>query len=812
MGRPNVDPRSWERVKQALAVVLVAPAGDRTRAVDAACAGDEALRREVEEYLRYEDRAQALLPTIPCRDSPCGDSFPAMDHAPLERVGPWRVLREIGRGGMGVVYLAERDDGEYRQTAALKLVQDRRATATFVDLFRRERQILAQLDHPNIARLLDGGSTAAGQPYYVMEYVEGEPLSEYCRKRGLFAVERLRLFLKMCDGVSHAHRRLIIHRDLKPGNMLVNASGEPKLLDFGLAKVLDPTVESDLTLAGMPLLTPTYASPEQVRGEHLTTATDVYSLGVILYELLTGRLPYESKGQTLFQIWTAVCDRTPLPPGINADLDSIVMMALRKEPEKRYWSVEALQADVERYLGGLPVRARHGNAFYRMRRFVARRKWAVMAAAAAVLLACLSFAAIWREERLAEFRFNQLRQFARSVVFELHDSIEQLPGSTAARKLLVERSLRYLGSLEASSGRDLGLKWELAEAYKRIGDAQGNSARANLGDSAGAIESYSRARTLLRQIVAADAANLSARNTLASLDRSYADVLWDRGKQAESLALTGEAIGILRQVAHGKILRCRRERPWRWRSGPWRPVLPRLRTGRRRLAPGSRLWRFLRLFRRRAILRSAANVSPPSTCWRTGSPKPSRSSAPRNRSTAKVSLLPPPAPRRRWIFLSTSAIWAWPFLTTGRYPEAVMKYEGAFTLRRDAAAADPNDYRARAALGRSLDRVALAYRASGDLAAAIRSAREGAAVLAAVSAHDPGSQQYRKEAALSFARLGSLYEAKADWHSALAAYQRSSALAGELNRGMSLTEEDQRRIAAIPAALEESRRNLLPRP
>ncbi len=374
----------WTRVKPVLEKALLVGTDERAAVVAAACEGDEDLRREVEAYLFYESCAPSLVPATQWRASVRID-----DQPPPERVGPWKILREIGCGGMGVVYLAERDDGEYHQTAALKLIRDSHRTEELVDLFRRERQTLAQLNHPNIARMLDGGTTAGGLPYLAMEYVEGEPLDQYCQKRELPVAARLQMFLKICRAVSHAHRRLFIHRDLKPGNIFVTAAGEPKLLDFGLAKLLDPGMDRQHTVSALPLFTPAYASPEQMRGEQLTTASDVYSLGVILYELLAGRSPYKSQGQGFVEIWTAICEQTPSPPSAvgtggrrnrgAADLDCIVLMALRKEPEQRYAGADALAEDLERYLARMPVRARQASAAYYVRRFVARHKWTVMA-------------------------------------------------------------------------------------------------------------------------------------------------------------------------------------------------------------------------------------------------------------------------------------------------------------------------------------------------------------------------------------------------------------------------------------------------
>jgi tetratricopeptide (TPR) repeat protein len=815
----------WPRVKQVLEAALAAAPEEREHAIHSACEGDEELRRQVEEYLRYETRAAALLPATAWREM-----LPPEDQPAPEHVGPWRIVKEIGRGGMGVVYLAERDDGEYRQSAALKLVRGERGTPVFNDLFRHERQILAQVEHPNIARLLDGGTTPAGQPYYAMEFVEGEPLMRYVCKRAIPIAARLRLFLKVCDAVSHAHRRLIIHRDLKPGNVLVTEAGEPKLLDFGLAKVLDPTQGGDETLAGMPLLTPAYASPEQVRGEHLTTAADIYSLGVILYELISERLPYELKGSSVFEAWTAVCEQAPAAPSMAsrhrlraaADLDSIVLMALRKEPDQRYSSVEAMRADIERYLSGRPVMAREGSAFYRMRRFVTRHRWGVMAGATAVAGASVAFGVIWWEERRAEFRFQQLRQFARSVVFELHDSIEELPGATKARKLLVNRSLEYLRSLEASSGGDPVLKWELAEAYKRIGDAQGNTARPNLGDSTGALESFGRSRALLREIIAKQPGNLAPLNTLAGLDRTRADILRDSGKPAEALAARREASEVLAKVAaRNPSLSTRKALAlgqWNLAAGlvqvedwpaaikAWQQTLASFED-LARAQPGD-------LAARRNVALSHKRLG--AVYLQQDDTKRALEHLRAAEQIDRDRLLAEPSSAEAKMDLSFDlSDEGLALYNLDRFRESVEKYKGAVELRRDAIARDPDDYRARSVLGRSLSRLAQSYLMAGDPDHAIEAGREAADMLAAVAAHDPANQRTRLDTATAFARLGAQYQTRAgakDWPAALAAYQRAGTLLAGVTDFTGLTEYERARIAALPAAIEECRRKASRRP
>ncbi|MEP6904173.1 MAG: serine/threonine-protein kinase, partial [Actinomycetota bacterium] len=316
----------------------------------------------------------------------------------IKHFGNYKIIREIGAGGMGAVFLASRADGEFSQQVAIKLIRQAIAEREIIERFKRERQILANLNHPNIAKLLDGGVSVTGEPFIAMEFVEGEPITKFAARENLNLEARLKLFLKVCAAVAYAHRNLIVHRDLKPSNILVNQEGEPKLLDFGLAKLLDENLSSDAaqTQTAFRALTPAYASPEQLKGEVLTTASDIYSLGVVLYELLTGRRPFQFDGKSLEQIIKTVTVVEPLPPSANpkskmrnpklrGDLDNIVLMALRKGPERRYKSVEAFAEDIERYLKGLPVAARSNTFKYRAEKFIQRNKVGVLAASLIIL-------------------------------------------------------------------------------------------------------------------------------------------------------------------------------------------------------------------------------------------------------------------------------------------------------------------------------------------------------------------------------------------------------------------------------------------
>ena len=394
----------WARVKELFEAAADLAPNERATLLNKECDGDTALRREVESLLDSDAQTGGFIEQ-PVLEMP-RDLFPDPPEESLvgRQFGAYQIIREIGRGGLGAVYLAARADDEYRKEVAIKLVRRGLDTEDILRRFRNERQILAQLDHPNIARLIDGGTTDDGLPYFVMEYVNGEPINAYCDAHGLTTTERLKLFRKVCAAVTYAHQNLVIHRDLKPSNILVASDGEPKLLDFGIAKLLGQDEEAlAQTMAGQRVMTPEYASPEQVKGEKITTTSDVYSLGVLLYELLTGRRPYRLKTRTPDEISRAITTQEPEPPStalaklhhppssilhprsLRGDLDNIVLMAMRKEPARRYASVGQFSEDIRRHLAGLPVVARKDTVTYRTSKFVNRHRIGV-AAAALVLL------------------------------------------------------------------------------------------------------------------------------------------------------------------------------------------------------------------------------------------------------------------------------------------------------------------------------------------------------------------------------------------------------------------------------------------
>jgi non-specific serine/threonine protein kinase/serine/threonine-protein kinase len=551
---------------------LALPREERESFVSRACADDPALAAEAAELLAAHAREEGLM------ERPAIDSAPSWsdNQGPTvvgRRFGPYRVTRELGRGGMGAVYLAERADGTFQQRVALKLVKRGMDIEQVVARFRAERQILASLEHPNIARLLDGGASDDGQPFLVMEYIDGQRIDEYVRERKLSVPQRLALWLHVCSAVTYAHQHLIVHRDIKPANVLVTAEGVPKLLDFGIARLLDPAAEVTSTVTELRMMTPEYASPEQIEGRHATTVSDVYSLGVVLYELLTDRSPYRPKSRSPVDVAEAICTTEPVRPSaavsaadaslgrrLRGDLDTILLTALRKEPARRYQSVEQFATDVRRHLDGLPVRARPDTFGYRAGKFI-RRNQAGVAAAVLVALALIAgtIATAWQARQaraaqaVAERRFNDVRALAHAVLFDYHDAIKDLPGSTPVRERLVRDALSYLDTLAREAHGERSLQRELAAAYRRVGDLQGGSLTANLGDTQGALESYGKAERILESLIAADSSDAGSRRDLVRILIARGLLRFDTGDVPGGMSLARRAEAVLAPLTAGPI-------------------------------------------------------------------------------------------------------------------------------------------------------------------------------------------------------------------------------------------------------------------
>jgi len=562
-----MTPERWKQIKQIFQATFDLPAAGRQAYAQQACAGDAELLVEVESLLASVEAEEFLsIPAAAYVPEALADE--AWDRNVGRRIGAYRIIRQIGEGGMGAVYLAERA-GEFQQQAALKLLRAGMDSRGFVARFRHERQILASLDHPNIARLLEGGTTDEGRPYFVMEYVEGEPIDAYAARGGLGIGERLRLFCQVCAAVQYAHQSLVVHRDIKPGNILVTSGGVPKLLDFGIAKLLPSggarETEGLTQMAGR-LMTPEYASPEQVRGEPVTTATDVYSLGAVLYQLLTGQTPHDLPTGSAVEMERAICQTDPRPPSqaagaaaarqLRGDLDTIVLKALQKDPRRRYPSAEQLSADIERHLDGLPIQARPQTIVYRAGRFVRRNR--IPVAAAALVLVSLAggmSAAIWQAhlaqaQRLrAEKRFNDVRQLAHTFLFDFHDAIQDLPGAMPARRLVVDKALEYLNSLSQEAAGDSALERELVEAYLRVGDVEGGTGIPNLGDKPGARRSYEHALAIAEREARRDPRALDWQRLLARAHFKIGDILIPDEDLSGAAPHYREAVRIFQSIA-----------------------------------------------------------------------------------------------------------------------------------------------------------------------------------------------------------------------------------------------------------------------
>lgn len=503
---------------------------------------DPEVRREVASLLAHaEPSRRGLDVSIGALMQEALESGVFGNIAPGMQFERYRIERKLGQGGMGEVYAAVRESDFHKQVA-LKIVRFGLDSEFARVRFQQERQTLAGLEHPYIARLLDGGEAANGTPYLVLEYVDGVPISEYTQSctRDQIVV----LFLKVCEAVDYAHRNLVIHRDLKPANILVTADGTPKLLDFGIAKLLHADVDATQTTAVA--LTPQYASPEQVRNKPITTASDVYSLGVILYQLLTNRKPYLVEGTSALELDLAICEQAPLPPGLGNELDDILMMALRKEPERRYPSVVEFSQDLERFQSGDVVLAAPDSISYRARKYISRH-WVGLSAIVAIALATAIGAAVsLRQMQIARQRYEQVRTLAHSFVFDYSDDLAKIQGTTAVRERMVTTALRYLDNLSASAGNDLELQKELVASYEKVGDAQGSPSKPNLGQVDAAVTSFRKGAAIGEKIVARDP---SYGIELSRFYAQFSQVLLRTGATEEAERMSNSAVRNLQAAA-----------------------------------------------------------------------------------------------------------------------------------------------------------------------------------------------------------------------------------------------------------------------
>jgi serine/threonine-protein kinase len=564
------------RIDEIFSAALELPDSERERYLDSACKDETSLRAAVDRLLAAsEEPCHFLEPGIARQGSLWhelstelinGRSIVAGDH-----IGVYEIIRELGSGGMAVVYQARRADGQYEQEVALKILKEGRNSEDMTLRFHQERQILASLNHSGIARLIDGGVTRDGRPVIVMEQVDGEPIDAYCDRHRLTVEARLQLFVEVVRAVHYAHQNLVVHRDLKPSNILVTSTGQVKLLDFGIAKLLDHEARSTLapeTRSSVRVLTPEYASPEQVRGSPITTASDIYQLGLLLYELLSGSRAYRLKGRTPSEIERMICDQEPIPPSagitenagengelpqriselrqtrperlrkrLAGDLDTIVLMALHKEPQRRYGTVEQLAQDIERHLVGLPVSARRSTFGYRLRKLIKRHTMAVASSLSMVLL--IAAVIFFYTSRLADERdrarleaekANQVSTYLEGL-FQATDSFQSRGEEISAAEMLDQEVRRVATELEDQPDLQVEMRILLANIYRRLG----------MFDNAG---------ELLEQVVSAHS-QLAGDEQLASTSSlmRLADIYFEQGRFDEAEPLYQQAI-----ISYEKVL------------------------------------------------------------------------------------------------------------------------------------------------------------------------------------------------------------------------------------------------------------------
>ncbi|MBS1807239.1 MAG: protein kinase [Acidobacteria bacterium] len=769
---PQHSPQRWQQVKSIVANALEIEPEERLAYLSSACADDTELRAQVENLLAHHEEDETFLEASP-RDA-------VRNTVDGQRIGAYQITRELGHGGMGAVYLATRADDQYQKQVAIKLI--RGVASEFLrQRFRAERQILANLDHPNIARMLDGGTTEDGSPYFVMEFIEGEPLDEYCDARQLSTIERLKLFLQVCSAVQYAHQNLVIHRDLKPGNILVTKDGMPRLLDFGIAKLLanNETIDANETATGMRLMTPAYASPEQVRGEAISTASDVYALGVILYELLTGHAPYDTRSKSLPELIKIVSEQEPSLPSqksergtrktqggkqetvaahqttqgkkrfafiqssdfrvptsaLRGDLDNIILMALRKEPSRRYASVEQFAADIRRHLDGLPVLAHKDTLSYRTTKFLKRNRLSV-AATALILLAIMGgvTATIIQRNRAIK-RFGKVRKLANAVIFDYQSAMETLPGATDLRARMIRDSLAYLDSLASEAGDDPALQSELGKAYERIGDIQGNTNHSNLNDTAAMLRSYQRSLELREAALRAEPNNQQWQSELAYAYEKMGQARGNQNDLKAALDYYEKARGIMTELAKTKVDK------------------------RRYLATIHQLIG--------DVLGFPGNQN-------LGDTKGARGHYQQAYEIAQSLFANDPKEyKNRWSIVSMSRSYANILNVTGETPKALEILHAAEKIAEEWVKDTPNDTRALDYLALTYDKLSDILEDQGDLSAALPYRRKHIEIYEKLTAVDAKDMRAARSLTLAYIDLGDLLAGMKDQAGSEQAYQRA---------------------------------------
>jgi eukaryotic-like serine/threonine-protein kinase len=813
-----MDQARWRKIDALFKSALELSGAECSAFLERACAGDHELRHEVEMLIRSDAEASHFLEAPALEDAARllkGDEAASLTG---QAIGPYKIIREIGHGGMGTVYLAMRADDQYSKHVAIKLIGHGMDTRDILSRFRHERQILANLEHPNIARLLDGGTTANGLPYFVMEYIEGQPINEYCDARKLSISERLKLFRTVCAAVHYAHQNLVIHRDIKPGNILVTSEGASKLLDFGIAKFLNPegSAAAEMmprTATIMRAMTPDYASPEQVRGHQITTASDIYSLGVLLYELLTGRRPYQLNSASPLEIERIICEQEAARPSdsvveaesggeesggnsqaglrpprlLRGDLDNIVLKAMRKEPDRRYASAEQFSEDIRRHLEGLPVLARKDTFSYRAGKFIKRHKRGVVAAML-ILLALLAglITTLWqarnaRSERArAERRFNDVRRLANSFMFEVHDAVKDLPGSTPARELIVRRALEYLDTLAQEAVDDPVLQSELATAYQKVGDVQGNPYYANLGDTSGALESYRKALLIRESLAARGVVDVENRRALALNYVVIGDALQMTGNMTEPLESYRHAVTIFEELAEASPAPAQVRRDL---SRTYNSLGDNLRfTGQTLEA--------LAVYRKQLKLTEMVAAAEPNgvDAWRRLANAHGKIGDVLQDTGDLAEAL---KSNQQMVIISESLIAAHPTNATvrntllyghlnvgdvlkslGEFNKAVASYQKATAIAQSLSMTDPTNVRVLTDLAYCHANIGEAFKGLGDDGRALESFRKALAISEKLTANDPLNKQIHFHSILSYQGIGEIQLARNDLNGAMESFRQ----------------------------------------
>lgn len=727
------------------------------------------------------------------------------------RIGPYRIVAEIGRGGMGVVYRARRADGEFDAEVAIKVVSHGLNPHLAPERFRAERQIQARLGHPNIVRLLDGGTTEQGLTYFVMEFIEGQSLARYCESLRLTVTERLVLFRKICDAVAYAHRNLIIHRDLKPDNILVAADGTPKLLDFGIAKILEAEDDGDLTQTMVRMGTPAYSSPEQIRGEPAGIATDIYSLGVILYELLAGKRPYRLDSLGWEESARLICERDATRPSsvvlskaerarLAGDLDNIVSLAMRKDPARRYRSVDALSEDIQNHLEGRPVKARGDSLSYKTGKLVQRHKVAsALALILGVLFLAASAMAMWQAHRLAA-RLDEDRKLATSFLVNVHGEIAKLPGATPVREALLTKSLEYLNGLARDAGKDREMRGSLALAYERFAELQVGIDGAGFGSSVKALKTYKAAKAIREALAREQPGNRTAQYDLASnyLLGSY---ITGRSRSVEERsAYDKKALAIGEQLVATAP-----------KNRDYQALLAKAYTS---LAYGNNIaarWQeALAGFQKALSIRKQLAAEAPSDAdaqrevamlgyrmavieTQSGNP---REAIPHLRDTVAIQTrlleADPTNVRLRSDVASTDHFLGVALGETGHASEALEHFREAISIRERALAADERDARTRSLLAGNYAEQSTVLLVSGDKPAALRSIQHAISLQSDLLAIDPQGVPARLSLADYNGRLAAILAAQGKERDAALGWQRSLAIYDQLDREGHLQASDVR--------------------